>query len=202
MVSTSRIRDERRRRKKKGKEREKPRTRTPKKSLEKKSLDEGKKQRREARDAFWTKQFAFFPRVDKCSLFNQERENVETHLGKFPFILAVAMIRIFFFFSLDGANVTLRVYLTERIEVSSRSEKRARARARISFELSEREKHPPPPPPKNSAKGQETSPLSSLFLGEKKYLTVARENTTRAPPRDARISIFARANHGCDFCSN
>jgi hypothetical protein len=72
----------------------------------------GKKQRREARDAFWTKQFAFFPRVDKCSLFNQERENVETHLGKFPFILAVAMIRIFFFFSLDGANVTLRVYLT------------------------------------------------------------------------------------------
>jgi hypothetical protein len=125
------------------------------------------------RDAFWTKQFAFFPRVDKCSLINQgknvERKNVETHLGKFPFILAVAMIRIFFFLSLDGTNVTLRVYLTEKIEVSSRSEKReraTRARCETFFSQIEREKTTQKTTAKKGRR-EETSPLSSLLFWEK-----------------------------------
>jgi hypothetical protein len=137
------------------------------------------------RDAFWTKQFAFFPRVDKCSLINQgknvERKNVETHLGKFPFILAVAMIRIFFFLSLDGTNVTLRVYLTERREVSSRSEKRARAtRARCETFLSQIER-------KTTKKHQRGEGgnllLPSTLLGKK---CISRSPTRAQKTRPAR----------------
>ena len=121
-----------------------------------------------------------------------ERKNVETHLGKFPFILAVAMIRIFFFLSLDGTNVTLRVYLTERREVSSRSEKRARAtRARCEtfFSQIEREKQP-----KNNQRGGRKPP-SSLNSFLEKNVSHGRQ---RARKKHGPRATSRRVNP--DFC--
>ena len=130
--------------------------------------------------------FAHQPRDER------ERKNVETHLGKFPFILAVAMIRIFFFLSLDGTNVTLRVYLTERREVSSRSEKRARAtRARCEtfFSQIEREKQP-----KNNQRGGRKPP-SSLNSFLEKNVSHGRQ---RARKKHGPRATSRRVNP--DFC--
>ena len=191
--------------KKKGKEREentkKPRTTTTKKiSRKKKSLHAPKSLKKNNRQrgarrildqaiCFFSSRrqvFAHQPRDER------ERKNVETHLGKFPFILAVAMIRIFFFLSLDGTNVTLRVYLTERREVSSRSEKRARAtRARCEtfFSQIEREKQP-----KNNQRGGRKPP-SSLNSFLEKNVSHGRQ---RARKKHGPRATSRRVNP--DFC--
>jgi len=180
--------------KKKGKEREentkKPRTTTTKKiSRKKKSLHAPKSLKKttakEARDAFWTKQFAFFPRVDKCSLINQGM-NGEEECWNAPREVPIHLSRrhdSYILLLIVGRYKCYSARLSDwkergKFAFGEESARNARALRDIFFANWERKTT------KKQPKGRkETSFFPQLFLGKK---CISRSPTRAQKTRPAR----------------